>query len=276
MFLGKVGPWMVLGVLLLGFIPFVSHNASATAPTITNYGILVQTTGTATGEAGLSTFLFFLTYTDADNDSPSAGYPKGNKVIVTTQQTYPAFAFLANDTGDTNVVDGKAYYYSWSYFPVLGQMFWSFRVKSGADAEVVKLLISSTQNFPASVTSRLYPDNNDPGEKVFTLNYTNLYASAPFIMKVNIDGTNYSMSKNNTGDVTYTDGCDYYFEINLTAGLHNYTYYWQLFNANYPLHTTGPQWLLLEDEPGFQISFGAIMLVGLIALGMLMVWGLKR
>lgn len=262
--------------MLLGSIPFVSHNANATAPTITKYGIITTQTGAPTGEAGSAIFIFFLTYTDADNDSPSAGYPKANKYVPPTQYTYPAFQFLANDTLDTDYTDGKAYYYSWSYFPVLGQMFWSFRVKSGADAEVTKIMISMTQNFPATILPiKVYPNNNEPGEKVFTVNYTNLYATSPYSIQLNVDGTNYSMVKNDTGDTSYWDGCNYYYELNLTAGLHNYTIYWRLF-ASYPLHSSGMSWLLLEDPPDFQISIGTILIVGLIGFFLVIIWVSRR
>ena len=69
--------------------------ASNSPPTITLYGI------TPTSGPRSTSFTFFATYTDADNDAPS--YMKVETVDIENR------SMAQNDTGDTTYTDGKAY-----------------------------------------------------------------------------------------------------------------------------------------------------------------------
>lgn len=260
---------MVSALAFASIAVLSSDNASATNPTITKWGILP-----AYGVAGYATtFHFFLTYTDADNDAPSAGYPRACKATP-AEQTYPTFTFAANDTGDTNYVDGKAYYYNWTYFPVVGVTLWRFEVASNSSAEVYKWPVPMNVQVVASGVFNLYPDDNRPGEKTFALNYSSPWGLAPYNVRVLVDGVDHAMIQNDTDDLQYYDGKLFYFSVNLTAGLHNYTFFWTSISG-YPEQSSGPHWLLLQ-EASMNISLGAIFIVGLIGIVILILWVGKR
>ena len=269
MSLRKLGAWVFLGVLVLGFIPFVSHNVSAALPTITAYGVTPTF-----GDVGSTIFHFWMTYTDTDNQAPSTGYPKAAKMST----TYPNFAFVANDTGDTNYADGKLYYKDYYYFPVIGATIWSFKVKSGTDAEqIILMACSTTAILPATPEPyNVYPATNEPGQKIFTFNYTSAWENTPFHINVTVDDVSYPMVENNTGDTTYADGKDFYFITNLTAGTHNYSFQWHETSYATTARTTGEHWLVLEDPPESQISLGVVLIVGLIGFFLVILWVGRR
>jgi hypothetical protein len=235
--------------------------ASATLPTITKYGVLP-----IYGDVGATVFRFFLTYTDADNDSPLAGYPKGLKGPSTTY-TWPVFTFLGNDSDDTNYTDGKAYYFDYYYYPVVGVTVWNFEVKSGVDA-VVRKLIATTTNavLPSSpLPFNIYPANTDIGPKVFTFNYTSEWGNTPLGVNVTVDGISYPMTKNNTGDTVYIDGCMFHKNLTLnTSGLHHYSFQWHETSYLYPIRESGQMWLILIEEPDYNKWIVGITICGII------------
>lgn len=263
--LRKLGAWAFLAVLIIGFIPFVSHNASATAPTITNYGVVPSYHEITSYEY----IRFFLTYTDADNQAPDAGYPKGYRYLGVA---WPAFTFVANDSGDTTYSDGKAYYYDYANYPVVGLTTFRFDVKSNGEAVVYKWPIALNMHIPSTpYPYHVFPTNNEPGEKTFTFNYTSIWGYPPIGVNVTIDGVSHSMIENVSGDVEYRNGKDFYFKANITSGLHNYSFEWTETSYSFDEKTTGLYWFLLE-EPTMNISIGAIMLVGLIVACILILW----
>ena len=251
---------LFLMFILVNIINFGSMKVSATPPTITAYGVTPTY-----GDVGDTIFHFWMKYTDIDNQAPSTGYPKASKMST----TFPNFAFVANDTGDTNYADGKLYYKDYYYFPVIGVTFWSFKVKSGTDAEVVIAWACTTFTILPSTPEpyNIYPQSNQPGEFTITFNYTSKWALTPVNINVTIDNVSYSMIENNSGDTNYADGKAYYFNINLTAGLHNYSFQWHETSYEYPERTTGEHWLILIDEPDYNKFIVAIVIVGIIFCG---------
>ncbi|NMC04653.1 MAG: PKD domain-containing protein [Candidatus Lokiarchaeota archaeon] len=69
----------------------------------------------------------------------------------------------------------------------------------------------------------------------YAVNYTDADNNAPAYVRVFIDGTYYSMSKQTPGDVTYTDGCVYTYSRFLSLGSHSY--YFQASDG-YAINTT--------------------------------------
>ncbi|MHA1292120.1 MAG: hypothetical protein ACTSQJ_05570, partial [Promethearchaeota archaeon] len=59
----------------------------------------------------------------------------------------------------------------------------------------------------------------------FTVVYTDLDNDAPVYVNVMINGTSYTMVKQNPADLDYTDGCLYHFNTTLPIAKYNYTYY---------------------------------------------------
>ena len=245
-------------LMLLGTITIViPDNVSATLPTITNYG-----STPSYGDVGDTIFHFWMRYTDIDNQAPSTGYPKAAKMST----TFPNFAFVANDTGDTNYADGKLYYKDYYYFPVIGVTFWSFKVKSGTDAEVmISWACTTTTILPSTPEPyNIYPQSNQPGEFIITFNYTSKWALTPFHVNVTMDDVSYSMIENNSGDTNYADGKDYYFNINLTVGIHNYSFQWHETSYNNIERTTGEHWLLLEESTDYNYLFVLFLISGFL------------
>ncbi|MHA1282445.1 MAG: choice-of-anchor X domain-containing protein [Promethearchaeota archaeon] len=61
----------------------------------------------------------------------------------------------------------------------------------------------------------------------FKVNYTDAENYAPAFINVVINGTSYSMSKENPLDSDYTDGCIYKYSTYLLPAQYNYTYYFE-------------------------------------------------
>lgn len=247
-------------------------NASATLPTITKYGV-TPSYGYVTS---IVPWRFFLTYTDADNQSPEAGYPKAFRY---TGVAWPAFAFVANDSEDVNYADGKAYYYDYYNFPLIGVTMFKFEVKSNGEAIVWKWPITITAHPQSSpVPYHIFPVGNDIGLKVFTFNYTSVWGYSPYGVNVTVDETSHSMIANDTGDIEYRDGKDFYFEMYInTSGLHNYSFQWTETSYAFDGFDTGIYWILLEEPTDYnQIGLSVAICGMLLVIPVILFWTPKR
>lgn len=111
----------------------ISVTYAETAPTITVYG-----TTPATGTHA-TTFHFYATYTDADNDAPT--YFKLQ--IVSGANT----TMTANSTGDTTYTDGKAFYYNSTFCP--GSYSYFFATSDG----ILAIKTSPSKTFTVTNTA---------------------------------------------------------------------------------------------------------------------------
>lgn len=242
-------------VFTLSTITIVPHNTSATLPTITKYGV-----NPTVSDAG-NTLTFFLTYTDADNDSPLTGYPKAWKFLA---HTWPSFAFIANDTGDTNYADGKAYYYVWTWFPVVGVNMWYFGVKSGLDA-VVQKLVTNTVMMPSKLAPfAVYPACNYAGTFLFTFNYTSPWGYLAKGVNLTMDGISYPMIENNTLDTITWNGKMFHLNLTLNASTHHFEITWYDSAYSVEIRTTGEHWMILTEEPDYNKWIFAVVLIMMI------------
>jgi hypothetical protein len=217
-------------------IPSISNIASATAPTITAYGV------TPANSAAGSKVTFFLTYTDADNDAPT--YVRVVKMFTTS----PVYNLVANNSGDTTYTDGKQYYFDWYYFPFVGVSLMQLRVKSGADAEIPKVVPMYQLPPPTLTHQGVSPVSNETGSFSFFVNYTDVFNLAPSYVHLIVDGVNHDMAKNDTADSTYLDGCNYSFALNLTAGNHTYSFHTQESSLVTGDTTTGIYWFQIRAD----------------------------
>ncbi len=105
------------------------------------------------------------------------------------------------------------------------------------------------------------------------MTYVNIDNLAPTYIQVVIDGTAYDMTKQNSTDNDYTDGCLYFYTTQLSSGTHDYH-----FKASDGIHTLrepalgqfiGPNVSAPPPIPGFNWIF---TILGLIAL----IWMLSR
>jgi hypothetical protein len=217
-------------------LPIITRDASATAPTVTAYG------ATPANAAAATKITFFLTYTDADNDAPT--YVRVVKMFTTS----PVYNLVANNSGDTTYTDGKQYYYDWYFFPYTGVQLMQLKVKSGADAEVIKNVAVWQSVSPTLTHQGVSPISNETGSFSFFVNYTSVFNYAPNYIRVNVDGSNHAMAKNNTTDVVYVDGVDYSFTLNLTAGNHTYSFHTEDTAAVCGEITNGVSWFQIRAD----------------------------
>lgn len=82
----------------------------------------------------LTTFIYRVKYTDADNDAPKAGYPAVHILKSSVEIVGSPFAMGEADAGDSTYTDGKLYTYSATLMP--GDYSYSFEAKDlgGANA----------------------------------------------------------------------------------------------------------------------------------------------
>jgi hypothetical protein len=223
----------------------LAPKASATAPTITAYGI-----SPANAPAG-TWIVCWLTYTDADNDAPT--YVRITRIAPITEQTGTQ-NMIANDTGDTTYSDGKQYYYNWYYFPFIGTGFIKFKVKSGADAEVTKTVVEFQQPLPTLTFSGVTPVDSIGRDYNFFTNYTNIWNQGPTAMDLLLWPNGYGpdvypMGKNTTGDVLWLYGVEYNVTIFLSPGYYLYSFQCDPFQTFLPNITSGTYWLYIPLIP---------------------------
>jgi len=89
----------------------------------------------------------------------------------------------------------------------------------------VKILGSTNINPPALTLGSVLPTTGDQSTLfTYTVTYTDLDNSWPVYVNVSINGTSYSMYKQNPSDFNFTDGCIYEFSIYLQPGIYNYVF----------------------------------------------------
>jgi hypothetical protein len=213
---------VIVIILLISAIPLGLHigseNVSAANPVLSNYGALPQS-----ADAGAS-YLFWCTYSDADNDSPTT------MQISRQYLTSPVYNMIANNTGDTNYVDGKQYYYVWYYLPFIGSNQMRFLYASNGSTVAFKPFFV-TQMIPPVVTwIGMSPPPYLPGNYSFYATYQSVWFYQPLYMDIWVDGVVHNMTKNNSGDTDPTDGIAYFFNTTLTTGLHNYSFHTAIYN----------------------------------------------
>ena len=92
----------------------LSASAGDTAPTLDWTGEGNYTADGLNPETGntVTTFVYRVKYTDADNDAPASGYPKVHIKKSGSEITGSPFTMAAVDAGDSTYSDGKLYTYS--------------------------------------------------------------------------------------------------------------------------------------------------------------------
>ncbi len=203
---------------------FIAQDGSLSVTSSTSIGPLVLsnapmlTTGTLTPSSGLptTTFTYTVNYTDADNQAPSY-------IRVYIDGTY--YSMSKQNTGDYLFTDGCIYTYSTTL--ALGSHNYYFSTSDGYTSNSTATYTGPTvtNNAPTLTSGSLSPGNGSPTTIfTYTITYTDADNQAPSYIRVYIDGSYYSMSKQNSGDNTYTDGCVYVYSRTLSVATHNYNF----------------------------------------------------
>nr|MDO8112623.1 PQQ-binding-like beta-propeller repeat protein [Candidatus Sigynarchaeota archaeon] len=161
-----------------------------------------------------TTFTFQVTYTDVDNDAPSY-------VNVSIDGTI--FMMGKQNPSDTTYTDGCAYAYSTRL--IMGSHAYSFTASDGM-ASTTTLVYSgpTVGNTAPSLACGSVTPANGTNQTTFTfqVTYTDADNDTPSYVNVRIDGTLFTMGKQNPADTTYTDGCVYAYSTRLPIGSHSY------------------------------------------------------
>ncbi|NMC08194.1 MAG: PQQ-binding-like beta-propeller repeat protein, partial [Candidatus Lokiarchaeota archaeon] len=192
--------------------------SSYAGPAVTNVAPTLAPASVSPSSGTTSTtFTFTVTYTDADNNAPSYVY-----VYIDGY----GYSMSKQDSGDVVYTDGCIYVYNRTLAIASHNYF--FHTSDGYATTT-----TTTCNGPTvtNVAPTLAPGSVSPSSGTtsttftFTVTYTDADNNAPSYVRVYIDGTYYSMSKQNGDDYTYTDGCIYVYSRTLAIASHNYFFY---------------------------------------------------
>lgn len=180
-----------------------------TDPTITSYG---ATPPTVTESEAV---VFFLTYTDFDNQAPSANYPKVH--IDSTDYT-----MTANDS-DSVYADGKLYYYSKSDLSGGSHNYWFIVDDANSNDVTTGTAQVNVNRKPTLSGDSVLPTTGNAGETFsFKVTFTDQDGDMPSYIKSVIDAAEYSMTEDDAGDTDTTNGKAYHYDKALSGGNHPY------------------------------------------------------
>lgn len=181
-----------------------------TDPTITAYGASPPVVTEA------EAIVFFLTYTDYDNQAPSAGYPK---VHIDTSD----FTMTENNSGDTTYVDGKLYYFSKADLSG-GTHDYYFIVDDAQSGEVTTAPAQVTVNRKPTLSGdTVLPATGNSGQTFsFKVTFTDQDGDLPSYIKAVIDASEYDMVEDDAEDTNTVDGKGYHYDKALGGGNHPY------------------------------------------------------
>ncbi|MBN2153938.1 MAG: PQQ-binding-like beta-propeller repeat protein, partial [Candidatus Lokiarchaeota archaeon] len=179
--------------------PMVTTDApTLTAPTVSpSYG------------STLTMFVYTVTYTDPENNAPLHVY------VYIDGMLRGSMSKLSN--GDVTYTDGCVYTLSCKLPP--GNHSYYFTASDGS-ISISTLTYSGpmvtmevlTNDAPTLTIPAVSPSSgNTLTTFTYTVTYTDPDNNAPSYVRVYIDGTCYSMSKQDSSDATYTDGCVYIY-----------------------------------------------------------------
>ncbi|MBN2153087.1 MAG: hypothetical protein JW839_16665, partial [Candidatus Lokiarchaeota archaeon] len=190
-----------------------TSTSTSSGPTVTN-SVPTLTSGSVTPSFGSSStqFTFTVTYTDADDNAPS---------YVRVYIDGSSYTMWKQNGGDYTYTDGCVYAYTRTLS--IGTHTYRFSTSDGAN-----ICTTPNVNGPAVSDMRLSllsvsPESGDPDTSFrFQVRYTHGSNFSPSSILIYVDGTAHEMSKVNTGDTYYADGCDYEYTTKLSAGSHYY------------------------------------------------------
>jgi len=129
---------------------------------------------------------------------------------------------------------------------------------------IVTSTLVRTIEYAGNIIPELHNGSMDPsiGDTTtwfnFTVEYWDANNDSPNYVYVNIDGTNYSMSKVNSSDSDFTDGVECYYRTKLSGGDHDYYF---IANDTYSTNETS-----LETTGTIIPEFGLLSVLIIIAI----------
>jgi hypothetical protein len=190
-----------------------SVSTTNSAPTLTS-GSVSPTSGNT-----YTTFVYRVIYTDSNNNAPS---------YMRVYIDGTSYTMSKVNSSDLTYTDGCVYIYSRTLST--GTHNYYFYASDGtttiSTSTVSTPSVSTTNTAPVLSAGSVSPIIGSPSMSYYYyVTYTDSDNNAPYYIRVYIDGSYYSMSAMNSSDVTYTDGCNYYYVLSLSTGSHNYYFY---------------------------------------------------
>ena len=140
----------------------------------------------------------------------------------------------------TNTAFGHTFYYDQNTGLLIYGSLYSGQLTITPTSTNLNMVANSYKPILSSM-SMVPAEGNESTTFTFLVTYTDADNNAPSWMYLLIDGTRYSLSKQNTADNTYTDGCIYRYIGAVPEGDH--THYFETFDGKFMVQssvTTGP------------------------------------
>ncbi len=201
-------------------------------------------------------FTYTITYTDEDNEAPVYMDVVIDSVAYTMQKFAPA---------DNDYADGCLYYLTirlgggpHSYFFTT-----SDGINTNRDPGTGTEQGPFVNYKPTLTLGSVTPSSGTVLEKYkFIVVYTDLGNEAPVYVDVVIDGKNYSMTKQDSSENDYNDGCEFVFTTELAVG--NHVFYFSTSDGNYTIRSPA-----IENREGPDVSPQKTFLEELIQSGLI-------
>nr|MDO8113903.1 NosD domain-containing protein [Candidatus Sigynarchaeota archaeon] len=140
------------------------------------------------------------------------------------------YSMFKNDSSDVMYNDGCMYNRTFSYLQP-GNYSYHFECSDGLFS-----IVSQTYTLVVNETNLLWPslsgpqanppsNPESPAHYLFRITYTDIDNNAPRYVNVTINGTVYSIAKQNPSDVNYMDGSLYQANISLDPGTYTYQFW---------------------------------------------------
>ncbi|NVM55244.1 MAG: Ig-like domain-containing protein, partial [Candidatus Helarchaeota archaeon] len=214
----------ILGMEILFTFEFVDTNVEFN---ILNYFSPELTLGAVVPESGKQNteFNFSVVYSDQYNDPPAYI----NVLINGTPHPMEK-----QDLSDLNYTDGCLYQYTTYLSP--GNYSYYFECSNGVNSNStnIKNLVVNPANLYAPEFGRRYAiAYRGTSSTLFHIHaiYKDLDNDPPTYVNVIINGTTYRMTKAQSSDSNYTDGCEYQYQIYLTRA--NYIFVYECSDGQY-------------------------------------------
>lgn len=163
----------------------------------------------------LTNFTFYANYTDADDDQPT---------LVRVLIDGIPYSMAKENVNDTTFTDGCIYVHTTK----LSEGYHNFSIEASDGFIIVSTENSSEPyvNYNPTLTNyNISPLTGNPTTNIsFLINYTDVENDAPIYVQVLINGVPFSMTKQNSSEVSYFDGCIYTHTTNLSKGSHNISF----------------------------------------------------
>ncbi len=134
---------------------------------------------------------------------------------------------ISNTTNLTAYIDFSSMIYYWRVRPTFGPF-------KGNWSDYFIFNLTYNENLPSLISGVVDPISGDQWTQFnFTVNYIDVDNNYPYFINVTINGTSFTMIKQNPSDINYTNGCIYQYLTTLAPNTYNYSYLFECGDGKY-------------------------------------------